>query len=64
MEEKSILFLAFSKISPFEAKIKRLMIIETLHISNQCFRNWMMGINEPTAQKKIVINQIMGQSIY
>lgn len=52
MEEKSILFLAFSKISPFEAKIKRLMIIETLHISNQCFRNWMMGINEPTAQRK------------
>jgi len=64
MEKKDILREEMSKLPPFDAKIKRLVIIEELKVTNECYRNWMKGINVPPKRKREVINKIMGKPIY
>lgn len=64
MEKKDILKNAISELSPFEAKIKRLVIIEELKITNECYRNWIKGINVPSRKKREALNVIFGKPIY
>ncbi|MDD3479987.1 MAG: hypothetical protein PHI42_06345 [Paludibacteraceae bacterium] len=64
MEKKDILKNAMSELSAFDAKIKRLVIIEELKITNECYRNWIKGINVPSRKKREALNVIFGKPIY
>jgi len=64
MEKKEVLKNAMSELSPFEAKITRLVIIEDLKVTNECYRNWIKGINVPSRKKREALNVIFGKPIY
>jgi hypothetical protein len=64
MEKKEVLKNAMSELSAFDAKIKRLVIIEELKITNECYRNWIKGINVPSRKKREALNVIFGKPIY
>ena len=64
MEKKEILKTTMNQLPPFEAKIRRLVIIENLKISSECYRNWINGVNVPSRKKQLVINEIIGKPIY
>lgn len=64
MEKKDILKNAMSELPPFQAKIKRLIIIEDLKVTNECYRNWIKGINVPSRKKREALNVIFGKPIY
>lgn len=64
MEQKKLFKAAMDELTPFDAKIKRLIIIEELKITNECFRNWMLGINLPARKRRKALNEIFGKQIY
>ncbi len=45
-------------------KIKRLLIINSLKVTNEWYRNWINSVNVLIKPKLEVINEIMGKLIY
>jgi len=64
MEKKDILKKAMDELSPFDAKITRLVIIEKLNVTTECYRNWINGVNIPPRKKREALNAIFGKPIY